>query len=253
MATFHDLFVLTGEYSTRDFRARFAAQARAAAERADLVIAVSHFTARQVVELLGVDPSRVRVIYHGVRTPSSPPPPDEVRENLILHVGAIQARKNLVRLVDAFEHTAPGWRLVLAGAADGYGASEILDRVVRSPRRAEIDLLGYVGEEKLQDLYRRSRIFAFPSLDEGFGMPTLDAMANGVPVLTSDRSATAEIAGGAALLIEPNSTQSIAEGLSALLSEQTRSQYRERGLERCGQFSWKTAVAQTWDVYQELL
>ncbi|MCX6632837.1 MAG: glycosyltransferase, partial [Candidatus Solibacter sp.] len=152
IATFHDLFVMTGEYSTREFRARFTAQARDAAERADAVIAVSEFTRSQVISLLGVDPARIHVVHHGIRrlaedssvqgsvtraggigtgeaVASTQRRRDaEIgggnaqgsREKVVLNVGAVQKRKNIVRLVEAFETLAPPWQLVLAGS-NGYG------------------------------------------------------------------------------------------------------------------------------------
>src|SRR5262249_5653336 len=108
VATFHDLFVLSGEYSTKDFRVRFAAQAREAASRAERIIAVSAFTAGQIRDLLGVSESRISVIHHGVWAVADPPP-DSARRNFILHVGAIQSRKNIVRLVRAFATAPPDW------------------------------------------------------------------------------------------------------------------------------------------------
>lgn len=254
IATFHDLFVLTGDYSTSDFRIRFAAQARRAAERADLLIAVSEFTARQLKDVLGVESSRIRVVHHGVNPPPTlAPPPDELRQNLILHVGAIQRRKNIIRLVEAFERTPPEWRLALIGP-NGFGSEEILARVERSPRRDSIEVAGYVDDARLDEYYSNARVLAFPSLDEGFGMPVLDAMARGVPVLTSDRSATREVAGSAALLIDPKHVDSIASGLLRIISNPTlREQLRRAGLQRASEFSWDNAVAGTWRVYQELL
>ena len=124
------------------------------------------------------------------------------RENVILNVGAIQKRKNIARLVAAFETVAPEWRLVLAGS-DGYGAEEIRARIAASPARERIAVLGYVTPEELAGWYARASVFAFPSLDEGFGMPVLEAMAAGVPVVTSNRSALPEVAGDAALLVDP--------------------------------------------------
>src|SRR6185312_14985663 len=118
IATFHDLFVLTGEYSSAEFRARFAAQARDAARRADAIITVSAFTRDQVVGLLGVDAAKVSVVHHGIRNLELP---RIARERVILNVGAIQKRKNIARLVEAFESVDAGWRLALAGS-DGYGA-----------------------------------------------------------------------------------------------------------------------------------
>jgi glycosyltransferase involved in cell wall biosynthesis len=253
VSTFHDLFVLTGDYSSHDFRVRFTSQAQRAAERSDLIIAVSEFTANQVVDVLGVERSRVRVIHHGVNRPAATPPPDAQRENLILHVGAIQHRKNIIRLIEAFERTPPEWRLMLVGS-QGYGAAEILARIESSPRRASIVLPGYVGAGQLGQYYAKARVFAFPSLDEGFGMPILDAMARGVPVLTSNRSATREVAGSAALLIDPEQSESVTSGLLRIVSNPTlRNQLRESGLARAAGFSWETAVAKTWGVYEELL
>jgi glycosyltransferase involved in cell wall biosynthesis len=250
VATFHDLFVLTGDYSSKEFRERFARQARDAASRADLIITVSAFTAGQVQQLLGVEPARLRVIHHGVRVRSCP---GMMREPVVVHIGAIQRRKNIARLVDAFNQMPSGWRLVLAGA-HGYGAGEILERIERSPRRASIELPGYVTDRELAGLYARASIFAFPSLDEGFGMPALDAMANGVPVLAGTRSALPEVCGDAALLVDPEDTAAIAEGLRRLATEDVlRDELCARGLARAQQFTWANAVAKTWEVYRELL
>lgn len=251
VSTFHDLFVLTGDYSTPEFRARFAAQARHAASRSDLIIAVSHFTARQVRDLLGVGPGRLRVIPHGVRF--RPAPAAGPRDRLILHVGALQRRKNIVRLVEAFERIEPGWRLVLAGGS-GYGAGEIFERIRQSSRRADIEVLGYVSDEQLAALYARAAVLAFPSLDEGFGLPVLEAMAAGVPVLTSNRSALAEIAADAALLVDPVDSEAIAHGLQALIADSSlRENLIEKGRKRAAQFSWQETAARTWAVYQEVL
>ena len=252
VSTFHDLFVLSGDYSTLDFRSRFAAQARAAAERSDLIIAVSHFTARQLEQLLKIDPERIRVIPHGTQ----PPPlgqPTRKREQIILFVGAIQRRKNVVRLVEAFESVASGWKLVLAGSF-GFGAEEALHRIERSPRKNDIQVMGYVPEPVLEDLYSRASVFAFPSLDEGFGMPLLDAMARGVPVLTSSVSAMPEVAGDAALLVDPLDIASVSQGLWKLTNDGAlREDLIQRGRKRSGEFSWEKAVEETWQVYQELL
>lgn len=250
VSTFHDLFVLTGDYSTAEFRARFAGQARLAAQRSDLIIAVSAFTAAQVHQLLNVEPERIRVVHHGVR-PAPLLPAAERREKMVLFTGAIQRRKNVLRLIEAFAGTAPeDWSLVLAGSP-GFGADEIVQRARRDPR---IQMPGYVSDQELESLYSRAAVFAFPSLDEGFGMPVLDAMARGVPVLTSNRSALPEVAGAAALLIDPLDVESIAEGLGKLIGDQfLRAELSRRGLEHAQQFSWRKAVEETWKVYRELL
>jgi glycosyltransferase involved in cell wall biosynthesis len=252
IATFHDLFVMTGDYSTPEFRTRFTELAKAAAAKADLIITVSRFTADQVSSLLGFDASRVRVVHHGVHAPLLF---DEntTRKNLILHVGAIQQRKNILRLVQAFEIAAPAeWRLVLAGSA-GYRAEEIMQRIDMSSARPRIEVRGFVDDHSLRELYRSASILAFPSLDEGFGMPVLEAMAAGTPVVCSDSSAFPEVAGNAALLVNPRSIESIADGLKQLIQDpELRAALRARGLARASHFTWERAVSETWAVYQEL-
>jgi glycosyltransferase involved in cell wall biosynthesis len=251
VATFHDLFVLSGDYSTPEFRQRFAEQARQAAERSQLIVAVSRFTAQQVEQLLKVEPSRIRVIHHGVRRPPKKAAPGG-RERMILFVGALQRRKNVGRLVQAFEQVALGWKLTLAGSL-GFGAEEILDLIEHSPRKEDIQVLGYVSDAVLETLYSRASVFAFPSLDEGFGMPLLDAMAREVPVLTSNTSAMPEVAGDAALLVDPIDVAAIREGLKELIDDEAlRRQLAHKGLERSSEFAWETAVEETWKVYREL-
>jgi glycosyltransferase involved in cell wall biosynthesis len=250
VATFHDLFVMTGEYSTPEFRARFTAQARSAAERADAIIAVSAFTKSQVVDLLHVEPARVFVVPHGVR---ALPYAAVAREPVVLTVGAVQERKNTARLVEAFEALDARWRLVLAGSF-GYGAERIRARIEASPARDRISVLGYVSAEDLAAWYSRASIFAFPSLDEGFGMPVLEAMAAGAPVLASSRSAVPEVAGDAALLVDPEDAEAMAGALKSMASdERLRDDLAARGLTRARLFTWERAVQGTWQVYEKVL
>jgi glycosyltransferase involved in cell wall biosynthesis len=249
VTTFHDLFVLTGDYSTPEFRDRFAQQARDAAMRSDRIIAVSQFTARQVTELLGVKEAKMRVVHHGVlpRVVGT-----VAREKIVLHVGAIQRRKNVARLVEAFELVDSEWQLVLAGSA-GYGAAEILARVSAARSRERIRVLGYVSGSELSSWYARAGVFAFPSLDEGFGMPVLEAMAAGTPVITSNRAALPEVAGDAAWLVNPEDTDELAGALVALTRDaDRRAELSRRGLARAARFTWPDAVSKTWEVYCEL-
>jgi glycosyltransferase involved in cell wall biosynthesis len=253
IATFHDLFVMTGEYSTPEFRARFTAQARDAAERADAVITVSEFTRSQVVSLLGVDAAKVHVVHHGTRILPEQGGVRSNREKVILNVGAIQKRKNIGRLVEAFETLEPPWRLVLAGS-NGYGAEEILARIETSPARDRIRVTGYVSVDELAGWYARASIFAFPSLDEGFGMPVLEAMAAGIPVVTSNRSALPEVAGEAAVLVDPEDSGALGDALRELtINVDLCRELARRGIARARMFTWEIAVQQTWDVYRSLL
>ncbi|HWF07749.1 MAG TPA: glycosyltransferase family 1 protein [Bryobacteraceae bacterium] len=250
VATFHDLFVLSGEYSTADFRARFAAQAREAAAAADLVIAVSAFTASQVEAYLKVPSSRIRVIQHGVI-------PREIqqssREKIVLCVGAIQRRKNQARLVRAFAALPEDWRLVLAGS-QGFDAAETMAEIGKSPAAGRISVTGYLSDRQLADWYGRASIFAFPSLDEGFGMPVLEAMAAGLPVVAGNRSALPEVCGDAAEMVDPFREEDLAEALRKLAGDVTRQdELRERGLIRARGFRWDEAVRKSRSVYRELL
>jgi len=251
VSTFHDLFVLTGDYSTPEFRRRFAEQARQAAAASDAIIAVSEFTAHQVEQLLSVERARLHVVHHGANRMR--PQRLVERENVVLNVGAIQKRKNIARLVEAFERTPRGWKLVLAGAA-GYGSGEILARIENSPRRVDIQALGYVSPEELAEWYARARIFAFPSLDEGFGMPVLEAMAAGTPVVAANRAALPEICGDAALLVDPEDVDAIHAALEQLMrDEAVAAELARRGLARAEQFTWEQAAVETWNVYQRVL
>jgi glycosyltransferase involved in cell wall biosynthesis len=246
VATFHDLFVLTGEYSTVEFRARFAEQARRAAAGSQAIITVSAFTKSQVVSLLGVDPVQVHVVHHGSRNLVYPK--GLAREKIILNVGAIQKRKNIARLVEAFETVDSSWRLVLAGS------EEILARIAKSPACDRIGVLGYVAPHELAGWYARASVFAFPSLDEGFGMPLLEAMSAGTPVLASNSSAMPEVAGDAALLVDPEDVAGLAQRLRDLTERpELRKEMAVRGLQRASLFTWENAVRQTWAVYRKIL
>jgi len=254
VTTFHDLFVLSAEYSTAEFRKRFAGQAKRAAANSDLIIAVSAFTAGQISSLLGVEPSRIRVIPHGTDLPAVATALPALREKLILTVGALQDRKNTQRLIGAFESVPTPWKLILAGSPDGFGAAGILERIARSPACARMEVTGYVSPDQLTSLYQRAAIFAFPSLDEGFGIPVLEAMAFGVPVLTSNRSALPEVAGDAAFLVDPLRTDDIAEGLHRLIQQaDLRADLARRGLLRAAEFPWSRAVHRTYELYREVL
>ncbi|MCZ2147110.1 MAG: glycosyltransferase family 4 protein, partial [Bryobacterales bacterium] len=245
VVTFHDLFVMSGEYSTAEFREKFTRQAREAAERADLVICVSAFTASQVAGLLGVETGRLRVIWHGVHAPRMAPPAWEDREPMILHVGALQTRKNIARLVEAFEEMPGEWRLVLAGSA-GYGAAEILERIERSEARARIEVTGYITDARLRELYRRAKMLVFPSLDEGFGIPLLEAMAYGVPIVTSKGSALGEVARDAAILVDPLRVDEIAGAMTRMASDEAlRDEVVSRGISIAKRHGWQAAAHQT--------
>jgi glycosyltransferase involved in cell wall biosynthesis len=250
VATFHDLFVLTGDYSTSEFRRRFAEQARQAAARADRIIAVSQFTARQVVDLLGVEAGRVRVVHHGVRVAAAMP--SGPRENHPAR-GRHSAQKEHCRAGGCVRKG--GCRVAIGpGRLGGIRRAGDPGTHCRASSRERIRVLGYVPAAELAGWYRRAAIFAFPSLDEGFGMPVLEAMAAGTPVVASNRAAVPEVAGDAAWLVNPEYTDELANALVELTrSPDRRAELSRLGLRRAAQFSWDQAVEQTWQVYRELL
>jgi glycosyltransferase involved in cell wall biosynthesis len=260
VTTFHDLFVLSGDYSTPEYRRRFTVLARDAAARSDHIIAVSQFTADQVAERLGYAETRITVIHHG-GDPVPEFPADELRAfrqrhsleaPFLLCVGALQVRKNISRLLQAFERMGADCLLLLTGSS-GYGAEEIQQRIQASPVRSRVRVFGYVSSDVLNRLYRTASALAFPSLEEGFGFPVVEAMSAGVPVVTSNGSALAEIARGAALLVNPLDAEEIQLALERVVSDtECRRHLIEAGHERASTFSWEKAAATTLDLYRRL-
>ena len=202
------------------------------ARAASRVIAVSEFTAREAVELLGVDEGRVRVIPHGVEEPFTPYGPAAGGE-YVLAVGTLEPRKNLPRVVLAAERAGVDVRVV--GAA-GWG-------------EVGVESVGYVDDAELARLYRGAAALVYPSLYEGFGLPVLEAMASGTPVVTATGSAPAELARGAAVLVDPLDVVALAAGIEEAMRR--REELRAAGLERARAFTWEAAAKATAEIYRE--
>ena len=232
-----------------------------AVRRADKLIAVSESTKRDLLEFFPTLPeARIKVIHHGFDSEffGSRISEDELRLTLtsysllpgkyILYVGALQPRKNLVRLIQAFEMMkkhVPEAKLVLAGE-EAWLAQDIINIWERTPSRDDIVLPGRVSFEDLRILYQGARLFAFPSLYEGFGIPLLEAFASGVPVLTADNSSLPEVAGEAALYCQANDVADIATKLEQLWQDDVlRADLTAKGTERLRQFSWDKCAEET--------
>lgn len=232
------------------------------ARAARLVLTPSESTRRDVLRLLGLDPARVRVIPYASGPAFRPTTPDParlealgVRSPYFLYVGTVEPRKNLARALRAFARVAselPDHRFVIAGQR-GWKYADVLREIARPELASRVTLLGYASEADLPALYAGATAFVYPSLFEGFGLPVVEAMACGTPVLTSRTSSLTEIADGAALLVDPLDETALAEGLVRLGQDAgLRGDLRARGLARAAQFSWDRTGRETALAYREV-
>jgi glycosyltransferase involved in cell wall biosynthesis len=238
----------------------------AVAHRAAAIITVSRHAKREIVAGLRVGPDKVHVIYEAaapqyhVITNAAELERVRQRYNLqkpfVLYVGTIEPRKNLTRLVAAFARARrlrPDLELILAGQL-GWQYASLLKAIEALNLGSAVRRLGYVPDEDLPALYNLARLLAFPSLYEGFGLPVVEAMACGTPVLTSNGSSLAEIAAGASCLIDPLDVGDIAQGLVNLATDDDlHARLRAAGLARSAQFSWQRAAEETVRVYDAVI
>jgi glycosyltransferase involved in cell wall biosynthesis len=238
----------------------------AAARRSDRILTVSEASKRDILRFFDVPPDKIVVIPNAIDERFWKAPSDEdvarVRERyqldrrFVLYVGNIKPHKNLVRLIEAFaELRASGLEeLTLLIIGDEISKLPALRRAVhRHKLHKHVRFLGYLPDETLAILYRLAAVFAFPSLYEGFGLPPLEAMASGTPVVTSNVSSLPEVAGDAAVLVDPTDTGAIVEGLRRVLTDPAlAAELRAKGLERAREFSWERSVSRTCAVYREV-
>jgi glycosyltransferase involved in cell wall biosynthesis len=240
VVTVHDLAVFrhpeTFNRWTRTYSPRVVPRVLAAARR---IIAVSEFTKRELTELLHVPADTIRVVPNGVDDEFTRDGP-AAEGDYVLAVGTLEPRKNLQRLVEAARRSDVELRVV---GARGWGGVEVGGNGVR--------WLGEVSDDELARLYRGAICVAYPSVYEGFGIPVLEAMACGTPVVTSRGTAMEEVADGAAVLVDPNDAAELAGGI-ARASEQ-RDELVARGLERARAFRWSAIADATVAVYREAL
>ena len=245
---------------------------RRALRRAARVIAVSQFTRNEIEKLLAIPDARIEVVYnaiderflHGHATQADRDLIAQrylVNHPFILYAGAIRPHKNVVRIIEAFsalkselqkENLYPDLKLIIIG--DDLSSHPRLRRtVVRSGVQNDVRFLGFVPIEVLRIFYDVAKIFVFPSLYEGFGLPPLEAMAHGTPVVTSNTSSLPEVAGNAALLVNPENVFEIRRGLQrVLLDSALRDRMKQRGYEQAKKFSWTTSVSRILEIYREV-
>jgi glycosyltransferase involved in cell wall biosynthesis len=228
--------------------------ARRVLQRADGMIAISESTRADAIRLLGLKPERIEVIYPGVAEEFFRAKPVARNKPYILFVGTIEPRKNVGVLLDAYQRLAPSLReefdLVVAGPP-GWGDPGVLRRLRQPP--AGVEYLGYVPEADLPGLTAGAAVFAYPSRYEGFGLPVAQAMAAGVPVITSNVSSLPEVAGDAALLVEPGSVAELHAALERMLSSpDLRARLSANGLKRAGQFRWEFCAQKSWQFFERV-
>jgi glycosyltransferase involved in cell wall biosynthesis len=239
---------------------------RLAARRATRVLTVSESSKRDILRFVDVPPDRIDVIYNAFDDRFGVEPREEdvarVREryqlhdDFVLYAGNVRPHKNLGRLIEAFDlvrkRGLSDLKLVLIG--DDISRYAALRRAVHQHQLHNyVRFLGYLPEKTLAIMYRLAGVFVFPSLYEGFGLPPLEAMASGTPVVTSNVSSLPEVVGNAAVLVDPYDPGAIADGISSVLGDETlRRDLRRRGLERAREFSWERSVRRIHEIYKEV-
>lgn len=252
--TIHDLFFLDHPEATsgeiaRDYSALVGRHAR----RADLVVTVSHTVGAQVVHRLDVDPARVVTCHNGA--PAWTPRPAVPSDGPVIWVGTLEPRKNIGRLLDAWTHLAHQglrYRLLLAGTAPP-SAAPLLARLQVPPLAGLVELVGYVQEADREAFYKQARLLVLPSLDEGFGLPIVEAFAAGVPVVTSRRGALPEVGGDAAIYVDPLDPAGLAAAVASVLGAPDRLEaMRALGVQRARAFSWEESARRLWRAYRRI-
>jgi glycosyltransferase involved in cell wall biosynthesis len=266
VVTLHDLaFLLYPGTHTPASRAYYAATGESV-RRAQRVVAVSQRTASDAVRLLGVDPARVRVVYEAAGPEFAPRPREAllplaarlgipIDRPYLLFVGTLEPRKNVPLLLDAFARVRSSIdaHLVIVGAR-GWLDEPIFAAHARSGVADAAHFVGWLDEADLAVLYSHAGVLVLPSLYEGFGLPVLEAMACGAPVVSSNAGPLPEVAGDAAVLLPPVDATLWADTLVSILSQPRRAaDLRARGLARAAQFSWDRAALATREVYREAL
>jgi glycosyltransferase involved in cell wall biosynthesis len=237
-----------------------------AARHATRVLTVSESSKRDILRFVNVPPDNIDVIYNSYddRFGVEPKAEDVARvreryqlhDQFVLYAGNVKPHKNLERLIEAFElvHRRGLDHLKLVLIGDDISRYTALRRAVHRYRLHKyVRFLGYLPEETLAVMYRLASVFVFPSLYEGFGLPPLEAMASGTPVVTSNVSSLPEVAGDAAVLVDPYDTSAIADGIYRVLTDEgLRTDLRRLGLVRAHQFSWESSVRRVREIYGQV-
>lgn len=267
IVTVYDLFFMEfPQLTNKEARKDFFQRTEESLHKADGIITISHFTKSQIIKKFKIDESRVRVVYLGINHKYwDDVSPNELAKtkskytlpsSFILFVGALERRKNLLNLIKALKVIHKNERrihLLLVGRK-GEEYKGIKDEIKRQSLRPWVKMLGYVSDDDLRSLYRLASVLVYPSLYEGFGLPLLEAMTSGLPVVSSKRSALPEIAQDAALYFNPEEAEEIADKTLLALKDKKLSQtLMERGKKRSLDFDWEKTARETLSFYHEVL
>ncbi|MBU0625113.1 glycosyltransferase family 4 protein [Patescibacteria group bacterium] len=230
-------------------------------KKAAAVIAVSQHTKDEIIESFGVSPDRIHVVTPAVGAEYRPSPTTEIAtvrqkynlpEKFIFYLGTLEPRKNVTGLIAAYNQLESDVGLVLAGG-EGWLYQHIYAAAKNSPKRQQIKFIGYVAEADKPALYSAASIFAYPSFYEGFGMPALEAMACGTPVVASHTSSLGEVVGDGGLLVNPARVDELVLSLQELLSNKKLCELlAEKGIKRAQQFTWKRSAVELEKVFSSL-
>jgi glycosyltransferase involved in cell wall biosynthesis len=265
--TVHDvLYERFPEYFTKSDYYRLRVGVPWSCRRADHIITVSESSKRDMVDLYAIDPKKITVTYPGPDACYRPLDKNESKNvlkrkygidgDIILYVGAIQPRKNIPKLLAAFAQLKSSrhlpHKLVIVGPK-AWLSARAFRALQENPARKDIFVTGYVPRKDLPYFYNAAVTFVYPSICEGFGLPVAEAMACGTPTITSRGSSLEEIAGGAAVLVDPDASEDIARAIDEVLGDSTlRAHLREAGLARSRDFSCQKMAKQTQEIYQQL-
>ena len=264
VVTLHDVaFVDAPQFFAANFARAYRLLTPPLMQAAKKVVTVSEFSRDRIVATLGVDPEKIEVIGNGVSDHFRQYPPDAIAATraalglpprYLLLQATSDRRKNIHRALEAWvaalADLPPDVELAVAGNLARAHVFGDVGAIGETPR---VKLLGYVAEEHMGPLFAGAEAFLFPSLYEGFGLPIVEAMACGAPVLTSAATATQEVAGGAALLVDPESSADIAKGIVTLTKDaDLRARLAAQGLERAKVYTWDDAAARYRDLFQSL-
>ena len=264
ITTIHDLsFIHYPEYHPKERVLYFEKNLPNAIENSQRIITGSHYTKKELVKELGINPQKIDVIYHAVDhdifNASFNPKCETVKrelnlpKNYILFVGSIEPRKNLKNLLQAYvnlpKHLKKSIPLLLVGFT-GWNNEEIMQII----KKEQILYLGYVDDQTLSCLYKTATLFVYPSIYEGFGIPPLEAMACGTPVIVSNSSSLPEACGDAALYIDPNDEVDLRKSIEKVLEDKNlQQQMIKKGIEHCANFTWDRSAKKHAEVFKPFI